>query len=73
VRKEARMELRIEDAEGGMRGLREIVAWGCKCPKTKRGRFLQEPHGVTLQKTPFFIIHLFLKRVKEHIIQSVIH
>jgi hypothetical protein len=36
------MEFRIEDASGGgMKGKKE---------------FLQEPHGITSQKTPFFIV-----------------
>jgi hypothetical protein len=38
VRKEARMEFRIEDAWGrGMKGKKGIVAWGCKWPETMRG------------------------------------
>jgi hypothetical protein len=34
VRKEARMEFRIGDEEGGMSG-KGIVAWGCKRPENK--------------------------------------
>jgi hypothetical protein len=32
--------------------MKNVVLWDIK---TKR-RFLQEPHGVTTQKTPFFIV-----------------